>query len=140
MGLPKIVLVAAAGSAAVALGGCSQPQPGPRSQAPAPAAVAQPETRASPPPETADPGCGTVHTTSGLTLRVEGLSGDPAACAEARRLLDEVQAHLAGLGGNDGQVSVAVQDWLCVSRPEDAGGATCSRHDQTWSARIVPGR
>jgi hypothetical protein len=140
MGLPKIALVAAAGGAAVALGGCSEPAPGPRPpEAPAPASAPGPETTA--PPATVDPGgCGTVHTAKGLTLRVEGISGDPASCAEARALLDEVQAHLDGTGAVDGQVSVAVQDWLCVSRPDGAGGTTCSRHNQTLSAQVVPGR
>lgn len=141
MGLPKIALVAA--GAAVALGGCSRAEPGLASPEP-PGAESPPETTASSPPATPGPGdqCGTVRTATGLTLRVEGLSGDPAGCAEARRLIDELQARLPGIGaaGHDGQVSVAVQDWLCVSRPEGAGGITCSKQDKTVSAQAVPGR
>ncbi|MFD2416963.1 hypothetical protein [Amycolatopsis pigmentata] len=143
MGLPKIALLAA-GSAAVALGGCSEAQPGPRAPAEAPASALPPGTTEPPSPATTDPSssCGTLRAASGLTLRVEGLPGDPDGCADARRLVDELQKRLAaiGAGGHDGQVAVAVQDWLCVSRPDSAGGATCSRHDETVSAEVVPGR
>lgn len=148
MGLPKIALLAA-GSAAVALGGCSPAQPGPRPPE-APASVLPPGTTEPSPPASTDPvrstgplsECGTVRAANGLTLRVEGFPGDPGGCADARRLAGELQTRLAaiGAGGNDGQVAVAVQDWLCVSRPDSAGGATCSRQDETVSAQVVPGR
>lgn len=142
MGLPKIALLAAS-SAAVALGGCSDAQPSPRAPE-APASAPSPGTTEPPSPATTDPssGCGTIRAASGLTLRVDGLPGDSGGCADARRLVDELQTRLAAIGanGHDGQVAVAVQDWLCVSRPDSAGGATCSRQDETVSAQVVPGR
>ncbi|HKS49066.1 MAG TPA: hypothetical protein VJT49_28950 [Amycolatopsis sp.] len=162
MGVPGPALLAAVGAAAVVLGGCktqevevrstvvkstSDPDPGarptstPRSTKSV-RAEAGPEEESDPPrpaasAERAGRGCGTVHAASGPNLEVLEISLSGVDCAEARRLVTEFHARVAGRHhAGSRAVSVSVHGWLCES--SSRGGFTCTRQGNSVRARTVP--
>src|SRR5205823_8646791 len=112
MEMPKLALLAVGGAAAMALGGCRHVESNvdvetavsSSPSAPDPESSTEAE-RSSPPVETPSPaapatapgdGCGTVHADSGPSLQVLEVSVSGTDCAEAERLVRELQALVAG--------------------------------------------